>query len=160
MSYLVCHVQKFKSSDVKGMQKHNQRESENSKNKDIDRSKTEFNYDLHNKQHINYNHKVKEILTNGFKGTKAIRKDAVVMTSTLITSDGEFFKKLLPEEQKEFFKQSYEYLKDRYGEKNIVSATIHMDETNPHMHLCSVPLTKEGRLSAKILFDRGGIGLC
>lgn len=82
---------------------------------------------------------------------------AVVMTSTLITSDGEFFKKLRLEEQKEFFKQSYEYLKDRYGEKNIVSATIHMDETNPHMHLCSVPLTEKGRLSAKILFDRKGL---
>ena len=53
MSYLVCHVQKFKSSDIKGMQIHNQRESENSKNKDIDRSKTELNYDLHNNQPLN-----------------------------------------------------------------------------------------------------------
>ena len=29
-----------------------------------------------------------------------------------------------------------------------------MDETTPHMHLCSVPLTEDGRLSAKILFNR------
>lgn len=154
MSYLVCHVQKFKASDVKGMQKHNQRESENSKNKDIDRSKTELNYDLHNEDHINYNHKVKGIIQDGFKGDRAMRKDAVVMTGTLITSDGEFFKRLSPEEQKEFFKQSYEYLKDRYGEKNIISAAVHMDETTPHMHLCSVPLTEQGKLSAKTLFDR------
>lgn len=40
------------------MQIHNQREIENSKNKDIDRSKTELNYDLHNQQHINYNHEI------------------------------------------------------------------------------------------------------
>ena len=26
---------------------------------------------------------------------------------------------------------------------------VHLDETTPHMHLCFVPLTKDGRLSAK-----------
>lgn len=29
MSYLVCHIQKFKNNDVKGLQIHNQRESDN-----------------------------------------------------------------------------------------------------------------------------------
>lgn len=154
MSYLVCHVQKFKASDVKGMQIHNQRESLNSKNKDIDHSKTELNYDLHNQQNINYNHKVKEIIKEGYTVEKAIRKDAVVMTSTLITSDGEFFNKLAPQEQKKFFESAYNKLKELYGEKNIVSAVVHMDETTPHMHLCSIPLTEQGKLSAKDLFNR------
>jgi len=154
MSYLVCHVQKFKASDVKGMQKHNQRESQNSKNKDIDKDRTTLNYDLHNQNHINYNLKVKEIIKDGYSVDKGIRKDAVVMTSTLITSDSEYFKKLLPEQQKEFFKKSYEFLKEKYGEKNIISATVHMDEATPHMHLCSVPLTEDGRISAKNIFDR------
>ena len=26
---------------------------------------------------------------------------------------------------------------------------VHMDERNPHMHLCFVPLTRDNRLSAK-----------
>ena len=154
MSFLVCHIQKFKSSDVKGMQIHNQRESENSKNVDIDLEKTKFIFDLHNHSSVNYNKRIKEILENGYKGTKAIRKDAVVMTSTLVTSDSEFFKKLSPEKQQEFFKQSYDYFKERYGEKNIVAASIHLDEKTPHMHLCSVPLTEDGKLSAKTLLDR------
>ena len=154
MSYLVCHVQKFKASDVKGMQIHNQRESKNNKNKDIDPRKTELNHDLHNQQHINYNHKVKDIIKEGYIGEKAIRKDAVVMTSTLITSDGEFFKKISPLEQKNFFESAFDKLKDLYGEKNIVSAVVHMDETTPHMHFCSVPLTEQGKLSAKIIFNR------
>jgi hypothetical protein len=154
LSYLVCHVQKFKASDVKGMQIHNQRESKNNKNKDIDPRKTELNHDLHNQQHINYNHKVKDIIKEGYIGEKAIRKDAVVMTSTLITSDGEFFKKISPLEQKNFFESAYDKLKDLYGEKNIVSAVVHMDETTPHMHFCSVPLTEQGKLSAKIIFNR------
>jgi len=28
---------------------------------------------------------------------------------------------------------------------------VHMDETTPHMHLCFVPITKEGKLSAKTM---------
>jgi len=154
MSYLVCHVQKFKANDIKGTQIHNQRESKNSKNKDINRDRTTLNYDLHNEKHINYNHKVKEIIKDGYSVDKGIRKDAVVMTSTLITSDSEYFKKLLLEDQVTFFKQTYEFLKEKYGEKNIVAATVHLDETTPHMHLCSVPLTEEGRLSAKTIFNR------
>ncbi|MCB2309459.1 plasmid recombination protein [Clostridium estertheticum] len=154
MSYLICHVQKFKANDVKGTQIHNQRESVNSKNKDINEDRTILNYDLHNEKHINYNHKIKEIIKDGYSVNKGIRKDAVVMTSTLITSDNEYFKKLHHEDQEKFFKHTYEFLKDKYGEKNIVSAIVHLDETTPHMHLCSVPLTKDGRLSAKIIFNR------
>jgi hypothetical protein len=154
MSYLVCHVQKFKANDVKGAQIHNQRESQNSKNKDIHRERTALNYDLQNKSHINYNLRVKEIIKEGYSIDKEIRKDAVLLTSTLVTSDSEYFKKLLPKDQQDFFKYTYEFFKEKYGEKNIVSATVHMDETTPHMHLCSVPLTKDGRLSAKIIFNR------
>ena len=154
MSYLVCHVQKFKASDIKGTQIHNQRESKNSKNKDINRDRTILNYDLHNEKHINYNYKIKEIIKDGYSVDKGIRKDAVVMTSTLITSDNEYFKNLPHEDQEKFFKQTYEFLKEKYGEKNIVAATVHLDETTPHMHLCSVPLTEDGRLSAKIIFNR------
>lgn len=154
MSYLICHVQKFKANDVKGTQIHNQRESKNSKNKDINEERTILNYDLHNEKHINYNRKVKAIIKDGYSVNKEIRKDAVVMTSTLITSDNEYFKELPLEDQEKFFKQTYEFLKEKFGEKNIVAATVHLDETTPHMHLCSVPLTEDGRLSAKILFNR------
>jgi hypothetical protein len=154
MSYAVIHVQKFKMNDVKGIQIHNQRESPNSKNKDIDREKTELNYDLRNPKLVNYNHKVKEIIKVGYTIDKAIRKDAVVMTGTLVTSDKEFFSKLSQAEQKKFFQDAYDYLKERYGEKNIVAAVVHLDEKTPHMHVISVPITEDGRLSAKTLFDR------
>lgn len=157
MSYVVCHVQKFKSGDVKGLQLHNQREREHSKNKDIDKSKSDLNYDLHNAEDINYNHKVKAILEQNYKGKRAVRKDAAIMTSTIVSSDGEFFKNLSVEDQKRFFEESYKYFKQRYGESNIVSAVVHMDETTPHMHLCAVPLTSDGRLSGKEIISRGNL---
>ena len=154
MSYFACHVEKFKSNDVRGLQIHNQRESSNSKNNDIDPYRTILNYDLHNKDKINYNQRVKEIIAEGYKGAKAIRKDATVMTSTIVTSDKGFFDKLSLKEQRLFFEESYKFLKECYGEKNIVSAVVHMDETTPHMHLTAVPLTEDGKLSAKTIIDR------
>lgn len=144
-------------SDVRGMQIHNQRESENSKNPDIDRGKSSLNYDLHNHHKINYIHKTKEILKDGYSGSRAIRKDAVVMTSTLISSDKKFFENLSPDDQRKFFESTYNKLKELYGEKNILSAVVHLDETTPHMHVCSVPLTLDGKLSAKTLFNRQGL---
>ena len=154
MSYFACHVEKFKSNDVRGLQIHNQRESSKSKNNDIDPYRTILNYDLHNKDKINYNQRVKEIIAEGYKGAKAIRKDATVMTSTIVTSDKGFFDKLPLEEQRRFFEEAYNFLKECYGEKNIVSAVVHMDETTPHMHLTAVPLTDDGKLSAKTIIDR------
>ena len=37
----------------------------------------------------------------------------------------------------------------RFGSANIIAATVHMDKDTPHMHLDFVPLTADGRLSAK-----------
>lgn len=156
MSYLVCHIQKFKISDIKGMQIHNQRESENSKNKDIDRSRSHLNYDLHNRKDINYYKRVREVIESQYKGNRAIRKDAVTMVGILITSDSNFFKDKDIAIQKNFFELAYQKLKEMYGEQNIISAVVHMDEKTPHMHFNVVPM-KEGKLSAKTIFDRNGL---
>ena len=48
MSYMVCHFGKYKSGNVFGLQKHNQRENENYSNIDIDKARTPLNYDLVN----------------------------------------------------------------------------------------------------------------
>lgn len=53
----------------------------------------------------------------------------------------------------EFFKHAYEFMCDRYGKENVISAWVHMDETTPHMHFAFVPVVtdKDGtkRLCAK-----------
>lgn len=113
-----------------------------------------MNYDLHNDKNINYKQCTDDIIKENYTGEKAIRKDAVVMTSTIITSDKDFFDRLGEQETKRFFQESYNKLKDIYGEQNIVSACVHMDEKTPHMHLTAVPMTQEGKLSAKECFSR------
>lgn len=39
------------------------------------------------------------------------------------------------------------WLKDQFGEKNVVSAVLHMDETTPHIHAIVFPVNEKGRLS-------------
>lgn len=42
-----------------------------------------------------------------------------------------------------------DFLIDRVGRENIISAVVHMDEKTPHLHLIFVPLTEDNRLCAK-----------
>lgn len=147
-------MQKLKQPDIKGMQIHNQREKESQTNPDIDQTKIHMNYDLVNPESIDYNKKINEMIEEGVTTGKAIRKDAVKLASFLVTSDSTFFDTIDESEEKRFFETAYEYLCKEYGKDNIAYATVHKDEKTPHMHVGFVPITEDGRLSAKDFFGK------
>jgi hypothetical protein len=153
MSFAVARMVKMKSHDLKGIQFHNQRERESKTNPDIDKSKTDWNYDLHNSTQIDYNKRVKEIIDSQKISERKTRKDAVLVNELLITSDQEFFEKLSPAEEKRFFEESYKLFSERYGNQNIAYAMVHMDEKTPHLHLGVVPM-RDGKLQGKNVFNR------
>ena len=153
MSYMVCHFGKYKSGNVFGLQKHNQRENKNYSNMDIDKARTPLNYDLVNQGNINYLKRVKSIIEANRASERAIRKDATIYCECIISSDSDFFENLTEDKQKEFFKNSLDYLRSKIGEEFIISANVHLDETTPHMHVGFVPII-ENSLSAKKLIDR------
>lgn len=76
------------------------------------------------------------------------------MSQVLVTSDPDFFKNLSEDKQITFFQDSYNFLSERYGQDNVISATVHLDERTPHMHFNFVPITDDGRLSAKSVLTR------
>jgi len=49
-------------------------------------------------------------------------------------------------------KDMYYFVSDRYGEENIAAFVVHLDETNPHVHLTLLPIDKEGRFAYKKIF--------
>ncbi len=57
-------------------------------------------------------------------------------------SDKEFFDTIGMEETKRYFEESYNFICNykNLGEKNIVSAVVHFDETTPYMHLIYIPV--------------------
>lgn len=154
MSYGIIRVAKFNSSAVRGIQIHDEREKDKShSNPDIDFSKTEDNYSLKERPNKTYNQVIKERI-DSLELKKAVRKDAVVMCSFVITSDKEFFNNISLEQEKAYFQKAYNFVKDKYGEQNIISAEVHKDETTPHLHINFIPVTQDNRLSAKSLFDK------
>ena len=71
------------------------------------------------------------------------------MIETLFTASPEFFKGKKRAEIRVFFEEALHFLEQHQSKETIISAVGHMDEKTPHMHLCFVPLTEDGRLSAK-----------
>lgn len=82
---------------------------------------------------------------------KAIRKDAVKYTTHILTGSHEQMKKIEnePQARKAWINANLEFIKKEYGEKNIVRFSVHRDEKTMHIHAVTVPLTSDGRLSAK-----------
>lgn len=134
---------------IEKCQKHNQRENKYYSNEDIDLFRTRLNYDLHNNQNINYKSEIDKKIKERYKGKKNIRKDAVINIECVITSDEKFFKSIGVSETKRYFEEAYKFVSNHFGTDNIVYATVHLDETTPHMHLGVTPITKDGRLCAK-----------
>lgn len=154
--YLVCHVSKFKRSDVVGMYKHIQREMKTTTNEDIESDKTALNYDLSgfDKKTMNYSDEVEKRLRERFKGKRAIRKDATVMVGVIVSATPELFDGMSEEQERQYFQTAFDFLADKFGRDNVISATVHKDEKTPHLHFNFVPLTQDGRLSAKELIDQ------
>lgn len=150
MGYCVVHMQKMKMSACGGIQSHINREHESRTNDDIDYTQTEKNYSFCETDDLRGD--IKAVIEDMVQSKKAIRKDAVVCCNFIITSDYETLSEWLPEMQEMFFEETYDYFTKRYGIENVVYANVHMDEKTPHMHLGVVPITKDGRLSAKSLF--------
>ncbi|EZV38523.1 MobV family relaxase [Staphylococcus aureus] len=150
MSYSIIRVSKVKTgTNTTGIQKHVQRENNNYENEDIDHSKTYLNYDLVNANKQNFNNLIDEKIEQNYTGKRKIRTDAIKHVDGLITSDNEFFKDKSQDEIRAFFEHSKEFIENEYGKDNLLYATVHMDEKTPHMHFGIVPITQDGRLSAK-----------
>lgn len=162
MSYAICRIQKCGSShDIAGIQIHDRRErSHSNSNPDIDFERSHDNYSLcDNAVGSSFNEYIDKQLAERYTGKKAIRKDAVRMVQVLFTSDSDFFDQISAEQTKDYFQSCYDWAAKRWGANNIISADIHLDEKTPHMHLNFVPLTADGRLSAKECIGSGSKAL-
>ena len=147
MPYAILRFQKRKAGGVAACERHNERKKEAYKsNPDIDMERSKDNYHLVNPPRYTYKKEINRMVAEA--GCK-VRKDSVMMVETLITASPEFMNSLPPEEQKAYFQTALDFISERVGKQNILSAVVHMDERTPHMHLCFVPLTPDNKLSAK-----------
>lgn len=154
-STLSMHVTKHKTG-ARGLQRHNERkQGQKHSNKNIDDSRTADNVWLTPDDGRTFNERIESILEANYTGKRKPRSDAVKMCEITVQIGGDLAENGTEEEQIEALMESFEELKETYGEKNIVSAVIHVDETTPHLHFDFVPITKKGGLSAReVIGDR------
>lgn len=154
MAFLVAHAEKFSIGACAGLGIHVDRKSEEHSNKNIDNTLSSENVELVENYNNNLYGAVKDRIREGYTGKKAIRKDAVASVGVVCSASSEFFENKSKAESVQYFKDCKEYFENKIGKENIVCAKIHFDEKTPHMHLYFVPLTSDGRLSAKEVCNR------
>ena len=145
MAYAILRFAKHKGGASKALSAHHERTKEiYASNPDIDKGRTVQNYHLIAPR-WSYGQEIRHRIS--MAGCR-VRRNSVKFVDTLVTVSPEFAK-AHESEMPEYFKRAFNFLKERVGEENIISAVVHMDEKTPHLHLCFVPLTKDNRLSAK-----------
>ena len=144
--HAILRFEKHKGHPAGPLEAHHERKKEQyASNPDIDTSRSKYNFHIV-KPDGRYYHFIQSRIEQARCRT---RKDSTRFVDTLITASPEFFKGKSPKEIAAYFQRAADFLIDRVGRENIVSAMVHMDEKTPHLHLVFVPLTKDNRLCAK-----------
>ena len=154
----MAHLASFKSAGAVGVLRHDERTEndkvQSRKNECIDSKKTCLNYNLAPKRKGNLMEHIRQVCKDN-NVRLSNRKDLNIMCSWIVTAP-----KTIPKDQiSRFFLYCYSFLKKRYGEEYTLSATVHMDETTPHLHYSFIPVgydKKNNRLtvSSKLVATR------
>lgn len=150
----VAHVKKFTTENMKGLSIHLDRKTENHSNKEIAIERSHLNYDLCEKAGDTLSR-----LQNRLDDVYCMkRKDVKACCEWIVTLPKELEEKS-PAAQRQFFEKTYAFLAARYGNENVVSANVHVDETTPHMHFDFVPVVwdekkQREKVSAKEVLTR------
>ena len=139
----MAHVEKYTAQALAPMLAHYNRSR--AANKDIDSSRTAENYNLAPMR----GDLIKFIDEKCCEIKCQKRKDVIKLCDWVITMP----KDLPPEKESIFFSSTYNFLVNRYGvrgDSNIVSAFVHKDESQPHMHFAFIPVTTEKKNKKKL----------
>ena len=144
--YGILRFKKYKGPAISPIEAHNERTKEQyASNPDIDTNRSRYNFHLVQPQG-RYREEADRMIAAAHC---RVRKDSVRVVEALVTASPEFFKGKSRSEVKAYFEYALKFLESKQSPDTFLSVVIHMDEKTPHLHLCFVPLTADGRLSAK-----------
>ena len=142
------HVEKYKKSQVSSVINHDLRTIPNHTNEDINPTKSHLNYNLHpGNPYENLKIRLSEVKYLKMAKANVMASWAITCPAALVGSSS----------QGKFFEAMYEFMAERYGRTNVVSAIVHLDETTPHMHFKFIPVAVVGleeKLSARTVINR------
>lgn len=128
------HIEKYTLSAAPHILIHNEPSRARANRKNVDNSKTKYNYNLLDSNKSGMEN-LKEILNNKNVYCSP-RKDVNVLCSCVVTAPDN-----LPlGREKEFFYLTAKFLQERYKNCPCLSAWVHFDETQSHIHYDFIPL--------------------
>ena len=144
--YAIFRLIKHKAPVISKMEAHHERLKENyASNPNIDPDRKHLNFHL-----IQPSGRYRAIANRQIQEAGCrTRKDSVLLMEALVTASPEYLAGKSEAELRRYFERAVEFMKTKQDPDTFVSAVVHMDEANPHMHLLFVPLTPDNRLSAK-----------
>lgn len=94
---------------------------------------------------------IEKRLEEGYKSKRKIRTDSVKYLTHIFSGSHEQMIAISKNENalNSWLQKNAQFVKDEFGNGNTIKAVLHMDEKTPHLHIVTVPLTQDGRLSAK-----------
>lgn len=144
--FAILRFAKYKGPEIGRIEAHDERKKESyASNPDIDVSRSKYNFHLVTPERSYRAEAERQIDESGCR----TRSDSVRMVEALVTASPDFFKGKKRSEIRAFFEYALNFMKQEQDPKTYISAVVHMDEKTPHMHFSFVPLTPDGRLSAK-----------
>ena len=151
-------LEKYNKAAAVGILRHVERqpgETYERKNKDIDSRRTCENYTLVPElAGMTLQQRIDAVLESEHVWISP-RKDLNVLCDWVITKPPEITNKA---ETSKFFQKCYEFLCDRYGASHVIMASVHMDESTPHIHCGILPVApkEDGTLtvSSRRIFTR------
>ena len=148
--YAIFRLIKHKAPVISKMEAHHERLKKNyASNHNIDPERTPQNFHL-----VQPSGRYRAIANRQIQEAGCrTRKDSVLLMEALVTASPEYLAGKSERELRRYFGRAVEFMKTKQDPSTFVSAVVHMDEANPHMHLLFVPLTQDKRLSAKEFAD-------
>lgn len=133
----MASVAKFTRAAVRNQLRHIERTIAHPANEDIDASMSEQNYSLAPQRGMDSYSYFRQRLSELYVYR---RDDVKVMAGWIVTAPAD----LTRDQHEAFFRTTYDFLADRYGEENCVQAVVHHDESGqPHLHFCFIPVVPD-----------------
>lgn len=130
----MAEFSKYKAFSVGRLFLHNNRtpdDNVNHSNEEIDNERTYLNYHLKKGTPKDVQNRLNEVF-------RMKRSDQSVLGEMIVTLPRD----VRDGDERAFFRAVYDFFCNDLGEKNIINAVVHKDETTPHLHLDFIPVVK------------------
>ena len=152
MSYQQLHAGKVKLNGLAGIRHHLLDRDHVKTNPDIDLTRSHLNHSIENLSPENLISEVQQRIKQ-LNLKRKLRNDAVGLEDIIIGASADFMLQLGADKREQYFTDSLHFFQNHYGKENVMYCHCHLDESNPHIHIGIIPVTPDGRLSARDVFN-------